>query len=149
MVCLYPNRQSDDRLAAFPQALIEAARGWRSKTDALLRPHGLTSAMGTVLACLAASEIPLSQRELAQAVGVEGPTLVRLLDRLEAGGFARRMADPSNRRVKRVELTEKANACFAVVEEVESTLGADLLRGIPESDIATAQKVLMTICDRL
>ena len=149
MVCLYPIRRSDDRLAAFPQALIEAARGWRSKTDALLRPHGLTSAMGTVLACLAASTIPLSQRELAQAVGVEGPTLVRLLDRLEEGGFARRMPDPSNRRVKRVELTDKANACFAEIEQVENALRTELLRGVPESDVATAQRVLLTICDRL
>lgn len=149
MVCLYPNRQSDDRLAAFPQALIEAARGWRSKMDALLRPHGLTSAMGTVLACLAVSETPLSQRELAQAVGVEGPTLVRLLDRLEEGGFARRMADPNNRRVKRVGLTDKAADCFDAMHQVEETLGAELLRDIPESDIATAQKVLLTICDHL
>jgi len=149
MVCLYPNRPSDNRLAAFPQALIEAARGWRSKTDALLRAHGLTSAMGTVLACLAASDVPFSQRELAQAVGVEGPTLVRLLDRLEAGGFAKRVADPNNRRVKRVELTAKAATCFVTLLAVEKQLGSKLLRNIPEADIATAQQVLLTICDRL
>lgn len=149
MVCLYPNRQADDRLAAFPQALIEAARGWRSKMDARLRPHGLTSAMGTVLACLATMKTPLSQRELAQAVGVEGPTLVRLLDRLENGGFARRTPDPNNRRVNRVKLARKAAACFVTLTEVEDRLVAELLRDIPEEDIATAQTVLLTICDRL
>ena len=149
MVCLYPNRPSDDRLAAFPQALIEAARGWRSKMDALLRPNGLTSAMGTVLACLAAAPQPLSQRELAQAVGVEGPTLVRLLDRLEGGGFAKRVADPQNRRINRVQLTQKATTCFATLLRVEGKLRDTLLHDISQADMATAQKVLLTICDRL
>lgn len=149
MVCPYPNRQGSESAEAFPQALIEAARGWRSKTDALLRPFGLTSAMGAVMACLAASTTPLSQRELAQAVGVEGPTLVRLLDRLEEGGWARRMTDPANRRVKRVELTDKAAPGFIALQRTVEQLSLELLRDIPKADIKAARKVLLTICDRL
>jgi MarR family transcriptional regulator for hemolysin len=53
------------------------------------------------------------QRELADAVGVEGPTLTHHLNRMEAEGLVRRSRDPENRRVHRVELTDAGDAAFA------------------------------------
>jgi MarR family transcriptional regulator for hemolysin len=53
------------------------------------------------------------QRELADAVGVEGPTLTHHLNRMEAEGLVRRTRDPENRRVHRVELTDAGDAAFA------------------------------------
>lgn len=47
----------------------------------------------------------LSQRGLAGRLGIEGPTLVRHIDRLETDGMVRRVRDPKDRRVSRVELT--------------------------------------------
>ncbi|HKF92438.1 MAG TPA: MarR family winged helix-turn-helix transcriptional regulator, partial [Acidimicrobiia bacterium] len=47
-----------------------------------------------------------AQRELAEAVGVEGPTLTHHLNRMEADGLVTRHRDPDNRRVHRVELTD-------------------------------------------
>src|ERR1700730_18193520 len=53
-----------------------------------------------------------AQRELAEAVGVEGPTLTHHLNRMEAAGLITRMRDPANRRVHQVELTETGEATF-------------------------------------
>jgi MarR family transcriptional regulator, transcriptional regulator for hemolysin len=54
-----------------------------------------------------------AQRELAAAVGIEGPTLTHHLNRMEASGLVTRQRDPANRRVHRVELTEAGEATFA------------------------------------
>src|SRR4051812_6193468 len=48
---------------------------------------------------------PETQRELARAVGIEGPTLTHHLARLEKAGLVTRERDPANRRVHRVALT--------------------------------------------
>lgn len=43
--------------------------------------------------------------ELAQAEGVQPPTMTRVVATLESGGMVRRRADAGDRRVSRVELT--------------------------------------------
>src|SRR5438874_1636215 len=53
-----------------------------------------------------------AQRHLAEAVGVEGPTLTHHLNRMEAAGLVTRRRDPENRRVHRVELTDAGEATF-------------------------------------
>ncbi|MCW2671457.1 MAG: slyA [Frankiales bacterium] len=53
-----------------------------------------------------------TQREIAKAVGIEGPTLTHHLNRLEREGLITRTREPDNRRVHRVELTEAGNAAF-------------------------------------
>ena len=49
-----------------------------------------------------------AQRELADAVGIEGPTLTHHLNRMETAGLVTRRRDPENRRAHRVELTRTA-----------------------------------------
>ena len=149
MTCPQVPRPLVDDAPSFPQTLVEAARTWRNKMDARLRPLGLSSAMWSVLSCLAVKASPLTQRELAKAVGVEGPTLVRLLDRLEEGGWAKRVPDPEDRRVKRVELTEKALPCFDEVRRVDDAVRHELLEGIPRTEVTAAHKVLLAIRDKL
>jgi MarR family transcriptional regulator for hemolysin len=117
--------------------------------DARLRPLGLSSAMWAVMSRLAANSSSLTQRKLAQAVGVEGSTLVRLLDRLEEGGWARRVSDPGNRRIKRVVLTEKATPLFDELRQTEDQVCLELLRDIPQADVVAAHKVLQAIRDRI
>src|SRR3954453_11424132 len=53
-----------------------------------------------------------TQRELAKALDIEGPTLTHHLDGLERAGLVTRTRDPGNRRVQRVELTEEGDAAF-------------------------------------
>ena len=58
-----------------------------------------------------------AQRQLAEAVGVEGPTLTHHLNRMEENGLVTRVRDPRNRRVHQVELTPRG------VQEFETLLG--------------------------
>lgn len=134
---------------SIPLTLNDVARGWRSRLDERLRPLGLSCAMWAVIRHLANGSAALTQRELAEAVGIEGPTLVRLLDRLEQTGIARRVSDPGDRRIKRVELSEQARPNWDASLRAGLELSSELTRGIPARDLETTHQVLMTMLERL
>ncbi|BAH76334.1 MarR family winged helix-turn-helix transcriptional regulator [Solidesulfovibrio magneticus] len=134
---------------SLPIALNDVARAWRSRLDERLRPLGLSSAMWAVIRRLATGQAALTQRELAEAVGIEGPTLVRLLDRLEQHGIARRVSDPRDRRIKRVELAEQARQNWDASLKAGLELSSELTRGIPPKDLETTRTVLRTMLERL
>ncbi|MBN7777266.1 winged helix-turn-helix transcriptional regulator [Nitratireductor aquimarinus] len=58
------------------------------------------------------------QNVLAERMGVEAMTLSGYLDRLEARDLVRRANDPSDRRAKLVELTDKADAVLEAIGRV-------------------------------
>ncbi|WP_240524361.1 transcriptional regulator SlyA, partial [Enterobacter hormaechei] len=59
-----------------------------------------------------------SQIQLAKAIGIEQPSLVRTLDQLEEKGLISRQTCASDRRAKRIKLTEKAEPLINEMEEV-------------------------------
>ena len=93
----------DERLSA---ALHGGARTWRLALDKRLKHLGIGQSGWMTIAMVAKSAEPLSQRALADLVGVEGPSMVSMLDRLERGGFLTRAPSAHDRRVKLVQLTE-------------------------------------------
>ncbi|MFO6378457.1 MarR family transcriptional regulator, partial [Pseudomonas aeruginosa] len=90
-----------------------------------------------------------TQRELAQSVGVEGPTLARLLDGLESQGLVRRLAVAEDRRAKHIVLTPKADVLIADIEAIAASVRNDVLTGIDESEQALCQQVLLRILANL
>ena len=66
------------------------ARRLRQAVDAELRVLGLTEATWRPLAYVGRLGEGVRQRELAAALGIEGPSLVRLLDNLERRGLIER-----------------------------------------------------------
>ena len=89
--------------------ISRTARTWRTKLDERLSPLGLTQARWLVLMHLSRVNGEAPQKELAFSVGVEGPTLVRVLDGLERMGLVQRLGVKGDRRARRVCLTSKAD----------------------------------------
>src|ERR1700730_11578067 len=79
--------------------------------DNALSQVGASLPMWLVLVSLKAARHG-AQRDLAEAIGVEGPTLTHHLNRMEPAGLVTRTRDPTNRRVHQVELTEAGEATF-------------------------------------
>jgi DNA-binding MarR family transcriptional regulator len=96
-----------------------------------LAAHGSSLAVWAVLRELAECG-PVSQRELADRLLLKGPSLVPRIDALEEAGIARRMPDPHDRRVQRVQLTDAGLALFHELavysDENESELISPLSR---------------------
>jgi MarR family transcriptional regulator for hemolysin len=83
-----------------------------------------------------------SQLELAHALGIEGATLTRHLDGLEAAGLVRRVRDPEDRRAVRVELTEDGAALHARLLEVVIRFNRRLTAGLGETELDQLRLVL-------
>ncbi|MCY1397101.1 Transcriptional regulator SlyA [compost metagenome] len=140
---------SDNDKHYFGTQLAQASRAWRAELDRRLSHLGLSQARWLVLLHLARNSNVPTQRELAQSVGVEGPTLARLLDGLESQGLVRRLAVAEDRRAKHIALTPKADVLIADIENIAANVRNDVLSGISEEEVALCQRILSRILANL
>ena len=129
----------------FGMQLAQMSRGWRAELDRRLAGLGLSQARWLVLLHLARFDEAPTQRELAQSVGVEGPTLARLLDSLEAQGLVQRHAVVEDRRAKKIILSETARPLIAQIEAIATSLRQELFVGITEEE----QRICMRVHKRI
>jgi MarR family transcriptional regulator for hemolysin len=118
------------------------ARAWRLKLDERLKPMGLSQAKWRTLLRLSMSPGPLTQAEIASHLGIEEPTLVTLLHRLEGDRWVARKNASHDRRCKTVHLTRRAQR---VIEEINSEafkLRHELLDDISPAELRTCIRVL-------
>lgn len=119
----------------FGQAIGDVSRAWRVEMNRLLKPYGLNASMRQVMLQLQRHPGGLMQRELAEALGIEGPTLVRLLDRLERDGWVRRLPGTDDRRRKHAALTPAAVAKLEELERVADAARERTMRGMSRADL--------------
>lgn len=117
-------------------------RRWRQILDAEFHSTGLTDATWRPLLHLDFLGDGTRQKELAAAVGIEGPSLVRLLDTLVAKGFVERAEDASDRRAKLLRLTSEGRDVVARIRETVTFLENDLLSPFSDDDIARVAKFI-------
>jgi MarR family transcriptional regulator for hemolysin len=133
----------------FSAALHATARSWRLALDARLKDLGIGQAGWMTIAMIAKSKEPPSQRELADLLGIEGPSVVSMLDRLERGGLVRRAPSPLDRRVKLAHLTDDGQALFARVRKEADAFRLTMLHGVPQETLAAAADLLETLRARI
>ena len=114
---------------ALGPALHALARAHRVRLATLLAPHGLHAGQDVLL--LALWEEPgTSQAALAIRLGVEPPTITRMLQRLERSGLVERRADPHDARVLRVHPTPRSRLLEGTVRrawaQLDEVLAAEL-----------------------
>ncbi|HCG03639.1 MAG TPA: MarR family transcriptional regulator [Desulfovibrio sp.] len=128
--------------------LTELNRSWRMRLDQRLKPLGISLASGGVLWALAVRG-RLSQIQLARHIGIEGSSLVRQIDKLEAEGHVRRIQNPQDRRANLVELTETGSSLAASVIAEGVAVRDGLFEGIPDADLETTMRTLHLLRTRL
>lgn len=133
----------------FTLELGRVSRRWRARLDVRLRATGLTQARWVALLQLARAGEGLTQRELAERVGIEGPTLVRLLDALERQGLIARHPVRGDRRVKQIRLTEAAQPVMAEINRIAAQVRREVLAHIGRDELIACLKTLRRIGDRL
>lgn len=126
----------------FVQLVRETYWLMRSAIDTRLEPMGLSQALWRPLLILHANPGPMTQTQLARALGVEAPTVVRQLDRLAALGWIARRNCPGDRRAYHVALTDQAQALCADIEVVVAGIRQQGLSGVKPADLATAIRVM-------
>ncbi len=96
------------------------------------------------MACITL-EGELAQGDVADRLGIEAPTLVGILDRMERDGWLERYGCPDDRRKKRIRATEKAEAVWNRMAECAHRVRAKAVRDFSPDELGQ----LKTLCERL
>src|SRR5246127_1078756 len=137
-----------DTAESLGHLLHGTARAWRQKLDERLKPMGLSQAKWRTLMHLSIAQEALTQAEIAARLGVEEPTVVTLLHRLEREAWITRTSSPHDRRCKMVLLGRRAQRVIVQINATAEKLRHELLAGISSGDIATCMEVLGRIQER-
>jgi MarR family transcriptional regulator, transcriptional regulator for hemolysin len=88
-----------------------------------------------------------NQDQLARAMRIEGATLTRHLDRMEADGLIVRRRDPEDRRASIVEATPAGRRLHARLMRVARAADAELWNGTSERDRERLRDLLTAVRD--
>lgn len=130
---------------AFGPLLHGAARAWRLKLDERLRPLGMSQAKWRTLLHLSRADAGITQAELAARLGIEEPTLVNLLHRLETAGWVKRATSPHDRRCKTVTLQRRARRVIDRIDATARQLRYELMDHLRPADLVTCMRVLESV----
>jgi len=133
----------------FGFAFVLLARRWRRLLDRRIGALGLTDATWTPLIHLQMAGDGISQTELAALVGIEGSSLVRLLDILVSRGLVERQADPRDRRTRLIVLTEAGHVMLRDIRRVLAETEAEMLADAEDAELAAALDLFDRIDHRL
>jgi len=87
----------------------------------------------------------MSQRELAERLEIEGPTLVRLLHQLGAMGLVTRQQNPDDHRANTLHLTAAGRAAAKRLRRAMDAVRARLLAGVSDDELADALRVFEAV----
>jgi len=133
----------------FSQGLTFVARRWRNLMNEELRAVGQSQARWGTLYWIAVFGDTVNQTELADRIGVEQPTLGRILRDLEAEGLVERTAGSADRRAKVIRLTAAAKPVMKQINRIAETVRARLLNGIDPRDLTVCMAVFAQILANL
>jgi MarR family transcriptional regulator for hemolysin len=130
-------------------SLVRLARSYRLGVDGALTGLGLSDALALPVVLLGRRPDGVRQNVLADELGVEGPSLVRLLDKLVKDGLVERWEDPSDRRAKTVHLTNAGRAHAQRASQALDAFRANLLEGVSTADLEACRRVFEQMETRL
>lgn len=132
----------------FSYRLGETARLWRGYLDRQLKPLGVSFMQWSTLARLSHAGTDLVQKDLAHLVGIEGPTLVGILDRLVRAGYVERRVAAHDRRANTVHLTAEGRRLLLAAEQQLHDVRENLLAELTEAELTATIEVFQAIAKR-
>ena len=121
--------------------LTQVSRAVSRAFDEALAAAGGSLPVWLVLLCLKTQDLA-SQRELAEAVGIQGATLTHHLNTMESAGLVTRRRDPENRRLHLVELTPDGDALFFRLRDAAAAFDQRLRIGLSAGEVSQLEALL-------
>ncbi|GAA4787607.1 hypothetical protein GCM10023220_09910 [Streptomyces ziwulingensis] len=103
-----------------------------------LRGLGITPAQSRLLRTLAHYASPPRMADLAESLEVVPRAVTTLVDGLEAAGKVRRVPDPANRRVIRIEITDEGRMALGELHRARRSAAEEIL-----APLTTEQRVVL------
>ncbi|NDU85203.1 MAG: MarR family transcriptional regulator [Ferrovum sp.] len=129
--------------------LIKLSRIYRREIDHRLMVFGVSDATAVPVMLIGRLGGGARQVTLAEEMGVEGPSLVRLLDQLSHAGLIERRDDPTDRRAKTVHLTPAGMDLARRIDLAMVEIRQDLFAGIADADMTACVRVFDKLAQNL
>lgn len=120
----------------------------RSLDIELRRNAGVTLSQWRVVGALVLQP-GLTQKEIADKMGIEGATLVPVIDKMEKDGLLKRKPDLIDRRANRIYLTSKADSLWESMTECALKIRRSSTKNISDDDIKITLDTLRKISKNL
>ena len=122
--------------------MVVATRHWRRVCQTTLVNYGISEACAMPLLIIGRLGEGVRQVTVAQAAGMESPSLVRLLDQMCKAGYVCRSEDASDRRAKTLRLTDTGRVLVQSIEAQLLQLRREALAGVSVEDQEAALRVI-------
>ena len=130
---------TEERFAA---ALHGTARAWRQALNRRLKHLGISQAGWMAIAVVAKARTPPSQSAIADKLGVEAATVVAMIDRLVTAQLVLREPSATDRRIKRVALTESGRRLYAKLHAEAEAFRREILASVEPVKLQIATELL-------
>jgi MarR family transcriptional regulator, transcriptional regulator for hemolysin len=126
------------------------AKAFESAFDQQLRRKAnITVAQSRVIGTLALVKDGMTQREIASTIGIEAPTIVPIIDKLEEQGTVIRRPDHNDRRNNMIFLTGKSEAKWELIIECALELEKASHQGLSEEELKITKRTLRKIAQNV
>jgi DNA-binding MarR family transcriptional regulator len=129
----------------FTVSILHAAKLIEDRLESRLGEVGLSMAKHSALSRLQEAGEPLTLSELAERLSCVRSNITQLVDRLEADGLVRRVADPDDRRSVRAELTPLGREKQAVGATELARVQGEISEQIGQTDMASLESALAAL----
>ena len=126
-------------------AILQTAHALEARLESALGEAGLSAAKFSVLSELVRSGEALALGELASRLECVRSNMTQLVDRLEADGLVRRVADPGDRRSVKAQITDEGQRRQVDGAQRVEELERDLAALVSEADGAALHRMLLAL----
>jgi MarR family transcriptional regulator for hemolysin len=132
----------DQTLLQLTATLAVTSRAYKAAVDKVAADYGLSQATGLPVLLIGRQGGGVRPGVLADAIGLEASSLVRLVDTLIESGLLERRDDPQDRRAKILELTVEGKKIADLMEQALIPFRRELFSGFERADVEACLRVL-------
>lgn len=133
----------------FPIFLGRLSRRWQRLLSQQVEGLDITRPRWMTLLFLQQIGEGVTQREFADGIGNEQPTLVRMLDNLELHGLVERRLSEQDRRAHHLYLTPPGHELVRNINTQALALNDALFEGVSEEDLTRATQVINRVMENI
>jgi DNA-binding MarR family transcriptional regulator len=133
----------------FENALRNTATAWRQAVDRRLRRLGVNRMSWMTIAASTQARLPLSQSALADTLAVSRASMVHTIDRLVKSGLVRRESSGSDRRRKRIVVTEAGAHLYSLLKGEVAAVRREMLAIVELEKLVHLTELLETLQEPL
>jgi MarR family transcriptional regulator for hemolysin len=133
----------------FECALRNTAMTWRQAVERRLRRLGVSRVCWMTIAAASQSSTPLSQSNLADMLAISRASMVHAIDRLAKDGLVKRESPGSDRRLKRIVVTEAGMHLYFLVRDEMAAARREMLAIVDLERLVHLTELLETLQEPL